>query len=117
MQYPKTYLSFITGDAISDIECGKILEDWGYDVHYLAPANKLVNIIFSNNLYMARNKNVVNNCVWLISIWDGTSPGTYNTTKYARECEKNIIEFIKNPKNTTISKYFTPNKKRDFENG
>ncbi len=116
MQYPETYLSFITGDAKSDIECGKILEDWEYDVHYLAPANKLVNIIFSKNLYTARNKNVVNNCVWLISIWDGISPGTANTTKDARESGKKIIEFVNNPKNTKISKYFTLNKKRDFEN-
>ena len=34
---PKKSLSFITGDAESDIECGKILEDLGYDVIYLAP--------------------------------------------------------------------------------
>ena len=117
VQYPATYLSFITGDAKSDIECGKILEDWGYDVHYLAPANKLVNIIFSKNLYTARNKNVVNNCGWLISIWDGISPGTANTTKYAENVEKKLLNLLIIQKTQKSRNILLQKKKGEFENG
>jgi len=87
-------MTFLTGDAISDYACCEILEPF-YDIIYLKPAHKVERVGYDPRLFMARNKNVVDNCDVLISIWDGESRGTKNTTDYAKRNNKKVIEFVK----------------------
>ena len=88
-------ITFITGDAISDFICGRYMEWNNYDVIYLKPAHKLESVNYNVRLYYARNKNVVDNCHVLVSIWDGESRGTKMTTDYAKRNNKKVIEFVK----------------------
>jgi len=86
---------FITGDAISDYACGDYVKKLGFKTIYLKPAHKLENVNYDPKLFYARNKNVVDNCEVLISIWDGESHGTKMTTDYAKRNNKKVIEFVK----------------------
>ena len=72
--------------------------DWanqnGIKTIVLKPANKYFPFLYKNlgrwgnKLYHARNMQVVDNCDFLIAIWDGESSGTKQTFDYAQKIGK-----------------------------
>ena len=69
--------------------------------------NKILTHHLTNKVYICepgyaawkmqkRNEYMVNNCDYLLAVWDGSKGGTGNCIKYARKCKKKII--IINPK-------------------
>jgi uncharacterized phage-like protein YoqJ len=46
---------------------------------------------YDSTVMQIRNKWMVDNCDILIAVWDGTSGGTCNCVKYAKEVNKEIV--------------------------
>ena len=76
-----------------------IAYNWGYTNQYdmivLKPANKYYHSLYYQGtgklLYLARDKQLVDNCDCLVAIWDGISKGTKFTIDYAKKLNKRVI--------------------------
>jgi len=63
----------------------------GLDLIIFKPVNRYVKNAYDllgNNCYFARNKQIVDNCDFLIAFWNGKSGGTKMTINYAKQQNK-----------------------------
>jgi len=74
----------------SRYEYGQILMNKLCTVHLVS------NCEYNSSVMQKRNKWMVDNCDYLIAVWDGTPGGTANCVKYAESVKKNIFRIDPN---------------------
>jgi hypothetical protein len=82
----------LTGDAKGADKLARIFANKrGDDLIVFKPVNRYIENAYGllgNNCYFARNKQIVDNCDFLIAFWDGKSGGTKMTINYAKQQNK-----------------------------
>lgn len=90
---------------ISAIPCAKQYEVWKDqrcidEWHFIVENADVVHYVseepYTPWCLQKRNEWMVDNSDYIISVWDGTTGGTYNCIKYARKYDKNILNIDPN---------------------